>query len=115
VAAPDVSRLIFIIDIGDWFPLGFRKAVLCYFSDHFRFDLTPSLTDVFILKNTIHIHLLTKGLQVDGVVFLIAFPDEAGILADHNSIAGIDIFYHADNVDPLAVVSFIVTSKNAFD
>ena len=43
------------------------------------------------------------------------FPDEAGILADHNSIAGIDIFYHADNVDPLAVVSFIVTSKNAFD
>ena len=52
---------------------------------------------------------------MDGVVFLVAFPDETGILADHNSIAGIDIFYHADNVDPLAVVSFIVTSKNAFD
>ena len=46
---------------------------------------------------------------------LLPLPDEAGILADHNSFAGIDIFYHADNVDPLAVVSFIVTGKNAFD
>ena len=32
---------------------------------------------------------------------LLPFPDEAGILADHNSFAGIDIFYHADNVDPI--------------
>ena len=59
--------------------------------------------------------MLTVGLQANGVVFLIAFTAEAGILADHNSFAGIDIFYHADNVDPLAVVSFIVTGKNAFD
>ena len=46
---------------------------------------------------------------------LVVFFGKAGILADHNSFAGIDIFYHADNVDPLAVVSFIVTGKNAFD
>ena len=110
-----MAFVLFARDIHKGLALGFRKAVLCYFSNHFRFDLAPGLTDVFIFKNTIHIHLLTEGLQANGVVFLIAFPDEAGILADHNSLAGIDIFYHADNVDPLAVVSFIVTGKNAFD
>ena len=48
--------------------------------------------------------ILTHGLICLAVGYadvLLPFPDEAGILADHNSFAGIDIFYHADNVDPI--------------
>ena len=48
--------------------------------------------------------ILTHGLICFAVGYadvLLPLPDEAGILADHNSFAGIDIFYHADNVDPI--------------
>ena len=41
----------------------------------------------------------------------VVLAGKAGILADHDGLAGVDVPEHADDENRLAVVTFVVTGK----
>jgi len=73
------------------------------------------LTDVFIPQHTIDFDLLAEGGLPDEVVMLIVFFDKAGVLADHDGLAGVDVLEHPDNEDGLSVVSLVKPGKYPFE
>ena len=46
---------------------------------------------------------------------LVVFFGKAGILADHDGLAGVDVLEHPDNEDGLSVVSRVKPGKYPFE
>ena len=113
-AATDGALHVLVINISEWLAFGLRKAVLIHFADGAFVDLAPGLADVFIPQHTIDFDLLAEGGVPDEVVMLVVFFGKAGILADHDGLAGVDVLEHPDNEDGLSVVSLVKPDKYPF-
>ena len=50
---------------------------------------------------------------MDEVVMLVILAGKAGVLADHDGLAGVDVPEHPDDENGLAVVTLVVTGKYA--
>jgi hypothetical protein len=114
-AATDGALRVLVINISEGLALGLRKAVLIHFADGAFVDLAPGLADVFIPQHTIGFDLLAEGGVPDEVVMLVVFFGKAGVLADHDELAGVDVFEHPDNEDGLSVVPCIKPGKYPFE
>ena len=115
-AATDGALRVLVINVsGEGLALGLRKAVLIHFADGTFVDFTPCLADVFIPQHTIDFDLLAEGGVPDEVVMLVVFFGKAGILADHDGLAGVDVLEHPDNEDGLSVVPRIKPGKYPFE
>ena len=114
-AATDGALRVLVINISEGLALGLRKAVLIHFADGTFVDLAPGLTDVFIPQHTIDFDLLAEGGIPDEVVMLVVFFGKAGVLADHDGLAGVDVLEHPDNEDGLSVVPRIKPGKYTFE
>ena len=114
-AATDGALRVLVIDVSEGLALGLRKAVLIHFADGAFVNLAPGLADVFIPQHTIDVDLLAEGCVPDEVVMLVVFFGKAGILADHDGLAGVDVLEHPDNEDGLSVVPCIKPGKYPFE
>ena len=114
-AATDGALRVLVIDVSEGLAFGLRKAVLIHFADGAFVDLAPGLADVFIPQHTIDFDLLAEGGVPDEVVMLVVFFGKAGILADHDGLAGVDVLEHPDNEDGLSVVPRIKPGKYPFE
>ena len=114
-AATDGALCVLVIDVSEGLAFGLRKAVLIHFADGAFVNLAPGLADVFIPQHTIDLDLLAEGGVPDEVVMLVVFFGKAGILADHDGLAGVDVLEHPDNEDGLSVVSRVKPGKYPFE
>ena len=114
-AATDGALRVLVINVSEGLALGLRKAVLIHFADGAFVDLAPGLADVFIPQHTIDFDLLAEGGVPDEVVMLVVFFGKAGILADHDGLAGVDVLEHPDNEDGLSVASRVKPGKYPFE
>ena len=114
-AATDGALRVLVINISEGLALGLRKAVLIHFADGAFVNLAPSLADVFIPQHTIDFDLLAEGGVPDEVVMLVVFFGKAGVLADHDGLAGVDVLEHPDNEDGLSVVPRVKPGKYPFE
>ena len=113
-AATDGALRVLVINISEGLALGLRKAVLIHFADGAFVDLAPGLAAVFIPQHTIDFDLLAEGGVLDEVVMLVVFFGKAGVLADHDGLACVDVLQHPDNENRFAVVSRIKSGKYTF-
>ncbi|MFR5860047.1 MAG: hypothetical protein ACLUJC_12685, partial [Clostridia bacterium] len=60
-------------------------------------------------------HFLTFPGIPDEVVMLVVFFGKAGVLADHDGLAGVDVLEHPDNENGLSVVSRVKPGKYPFE
>ena len=113
-AATDGALRVLVIDVSEGLALGLRKAVLIHFTDGAFVDLAPGLADVFVPQHTIHLDLLAEGRVPGEVVMLVVFFGKAGILADHDGLARVDILQHTDNKNRFPIVPHIKSGKYTF-
>ena len=114
-AATDGALRVLVIDVSEGLALGLRKAVLIHFADGAFVDLAPGLADVFIPQHTIDFDLLAEGGVPNEVVMLVVFFGKAGVLADHDGLAGVNILQHPDNENRFPIVPCIKSGKYPFE
>lgn len=114
-AATDGSLCVLVINVSKGLALGLRKAVFIHFADGAFVNLAPSLADVFIPQHTIDFDLLAEGGVPYEVVMLVVFFGKAGILADHDGLASVDVLEHSDNEDGLSVLPRVKPGKYPFE
>ena len=110
-AVADMAGLILVVFVSEGLALRFRKTVLIYFLYNFGVEFTMGLANILIAQCTVYFDLLAERGFGDGVIFFIFLLLKAGILADDNFCAGVNVLYNADNIDPLTVITCIVTSE----
>ena len=113
--ATDGALRVLVINISEGLALGRRKAILIHLADGAFVDLAPGLADVFVPQHTIDFDLLAEGDVPDEVVMLVVFFGKAGVLADHDGLAGVDVLEHSDNEDGLSVVPLVKPGKYTFE
>ena len=105
---------ILIIAIGEGLSFGAFKAVFFDFQNHASVYSFAGLANIFVPNNTINFHSFAEGGFPDCIIIFVALFTEAGIFADDDFFASIDVFYHANDIDPFLVPSGIVAGIHTF-
>ena len=95
-AASNIAICILVIVVCEGLSFGTFKSVFFNFQNHISVYFFAGLADVFIPENAINFNLFAEGGFGNRIIIFVVFFAEAGILADDNFFAGVDIFYDTD-------------------
>lgn len=113
-AVSNIAICIFVIVVCEGLSFGTFESVFFNFQNHVSVYFFAGLADVFIPENAINFNLFTEGGFGNRIIIFVVFFAEAGVLADDNFFAGVDIFYDTDNIDPLLIPSGVVSGVYTF-